>query len=97
MAGYLVANIEVNDPETFAKYREQVAPLIAKFGGRYLIRGGELEQVEGSMPFKRVVVLEFPSVAEAKRFYHSAEYTPLLKLRTDSCNSDVALVDGYAG
>jgi uncharacterized protein (DUF1330 family) len=97
MPGYLIANIEVHDPEIFAKYRDQVAPLIAKFGGRYLVRGGELRQVEGDTPFKRVVVLEFPSLAEARRFYDSPEYVPVLKLRTDSCTSDVALVEGYAG
>jgi uncharacterized protein (DUF1330 family) len=97
MAGYLIANLEVHDPETFAKYRDQVAPLIAKFGGRYLVRGGELDHREGRLPVQRLVVLEFPTLAEARRFYESAEYAPLLKLRADSTTSDVALVEGYAG
>ena len=97
MAGYLIANIEVQDAGTFAQYRDQVAPLIARFGGRYLVRGGELDHREGRLPFQRLVVLEFPSLAEAKRFYESPEYAPVLKLRVDSCKSDVALVEGYVG
>ena len=97
MAGYLIANIEVRDAELFAKYREQVAPLITKFGGRYLIRGGELDHREGRLPVARLVVLEFPTLEQARKFYESAEYAPLLKLRTDGTKSDVALVEGYAG
>ena len=96
MAGYLIANVDVQDPTTFAKYREQVVPLIAQFGGRYLVRGGEVDHREGR-PFKRLVILEFPSLAEAKRFYDSAEYAPALQLRLGCANSDVALVEGYAG
>ena len=98
MAGYLIANIDVHDPETFAKYRDQVAPLIAKFGGRYLVRGGALEQVEaGAASFKRVVILEFPSLAEVKRFYESADYAPVLELRLKSSKGEVALVEGFTG
>lgn len=97
MAGYLIANIAVHDAETFAQYREQVAPLIARFGGRYLVRGGELDHVEGRLPLERLVVLEFPSLAQARQFYQSAEYAPVLKLRLASAKSDVAFVEGYAG
>lgn len=96
MAGYLIASIDVHDPEKFAQYRDEVAPLIAKFGGRYLIRGGELDNREGRLPMKRLVVLEFPSLAEARRFYESPEYAPLLELRASCTQSDLALVEGYA-
>ncbi|HET9903341.1 MAG TPA: DUF1330 domain-containing protein [Xanthobacteraceae bacterium] len=97
MAGYLIANIEVRDPAAFAEYRTRVAPLIARFGGRYLIRGGEIQHREGRLPVERLVVLEFPSLADAQRFYESAEYAPLLELRAACTRSDVALVEGYAG
>jgi uncharacterized protein (DUF1330 family) len=96
MAGYLIASINVTDPEGFAEYREQVTPLIAKFGGRYIIRGGELDHREGQLPLQRLVVLEFSSLADARRFYESPEYAPLLKLRTASAVSDLALIEGYA-
>jgi len=65
----LVVNIEVKDPVKFQEYREKVAPLIAKFGGRYLIRGGELRRLEGNPQLNRLVVVEFPSIATAEQFY----------------------------
>ncbi len=96
-SGYLVVNIEVKDPIKFQEYREKVAPLVAKFGGRYLIRGGELRRLEGNPPLNRLVVLEFPSVAAAEQFYKCAEYQPILKLRLESTRSDTVLVEGYSG
>ena len=61
MAGYLIANLSIHDPKAFEEYRNQVAPLIGRFKGRYLVRGGELQILEGNPNFKRLVVLEFPS------------------------------------
>lgn len=95
MPAYMIVNIEVRDAETYAKYRELAGPLVAKFGGRYLVRGGEIRKMEGDLGFKRLVVLEFPSVADAERFYYSPEYAPVLKLRLDSTKSDAVLVEGY--
>jgi uncharacterized protein (DUF1330 family) len=97
MKGYVVVNIFVHDVEMFGRYRDAVAPLIAQFGGRYLIRGGKLEHAEGKLPLKRLVVLEFPTLTDAKRFYNSPEYAPVLKLRLDSATSDLAFVEGDAG
>jgi uncharacterized protein (DUF1330 family) len=97
MAGYLIANIEVRDPAKFEEYRQQVVPLIKKFGGRYLVRGGDVRHLEGNLPFKRLVVLEFPTVEQAQHFYDSAEYQPILKLRLASTRSDVVLAQGYSG
>ena len=97
MAAYLIANITVKDPARFAEYRERVAPMIAAHGGRYLIRGGEVTVVEGEPGFNRIVVLEYPDMATLKRFYHGADYAPLLALRESCTVSHVALVKGYAG
>lgn len=97
MAAYLIANITVNDPARFAEYREKVAPMIAAQGGRYLIRGGAVTVVEGQPGFDRVVVLEYPSMEVLKRFYHGADYAPLIALRQSCTVSHVALVEGYAG
>jgi uncharacterized protein (DUF1330 family) len=80
MAGYLIANIDVKDPSKFEEYRQQVAPAIKKFGGRYLVRGGDLRRLDGDAPLNRLVVVEFPTVEVAQRFYDSAEYQPILKL-----------------
>jgi len=97
MAGYLIANIDVKDPAKFEEYRQQVAPPIKKFGGRYLIRGGDVRCLEGNPQRKRFVVVEFPTVEAAQQFYDSAEYQPILKLRLDSTLSDLVLVQGYSG
>jgi uncharacterized protein (DUF1330 family) len=96
MAGYLIANIDVTDPAKFDQYREKVAPLVQKFGGRYLVRGGEVRRLEGNLPLHRLVVLEFPTLEAAQRFYDSAEYQPILKLRLDSTQSDLVLAQGYS-
>jgi uncharacterized protein (DUF1330 family) len=93
--GYLIANIEVQDTAAFDRYRQLVAPMIAQFGGGYLVRGGDIRQLEGDLGLKRVVILEFPSVEAAMRFYESEEYRPLLALRTASTRSNVAIVAGH--
>lgn len=97
MAGYLIANLSIHDPKVFEEYRKKVAPLVARFKGRYLVRGGELRTLEGNGNFKRLIVLEFPSLADAQGFYDSPEYAPVLKLRLASATGDVVLVDGYSG
>lgn len=92
---YLIANIEVQHPAPFALYRDQVAPLIERYGGKYLVRGGAVTDVEGLPGLNRVVVLEFPDMAALKHFYHSADYAPLIALRQSCTVSNVALVEGY--
>jgi uncharacterized protein (DUF1330 family) len=69
--------------------------VIAQYGGRYLVRAGAVHPLEGELGIDRFVVLEFPSMEAARRFYDSPEYAPLLKLRTETTRSRVALVEGY--
>jgi uncharacterized protein (DUF1330 family) len=94
MAAYLIANIRVKDPALFAEYRDRVAPMIAAFGGRYLIRGGAVTPVEGEPVLARVVVLEFADMAKLQAFYHSPDYAPLIALRQRAAEGDVAMVEG---
>ena len=96
MPAYIIANIEVRDPATFETYRAKVPPIIAKFGGRYLVRGGDVQPLEGNPGLKRLVILEFPSLEAARRFYDSPEYEPVKRLRLESATSDLALVEGHA-
>lgn len=94
MSAYLIANIVVTDPAGFAAYRDQVAPLIAAYGGRYLVRGGAVTPVEGEPGLNRVVVLEFSDMAALRAFYFSADYAPLIAMRAAATVSNVALVEG---
>lgn len=94
MAAYLVANIEIVDPVAFDEYRERVPETIAAHGGRYLCRGGAVEVWEGDFPAKRVVVLEFPSVAAIKTWYASPEYQPLLAMRERAARATLIVIEG---
>lgn len=94
MPAYIIVNIEVTDPAGFERYRAAVPPVIAAHGGRYLVRGGDLHVVEGAPDWKRLVVLEFPSLAAARAFYASADYAPLLALRLATTNSEMVMVEG---
>ena len=95
MPAYLIANIDVTDPAGFEEYRAGVPAVIAQYGGRYLVRGGAISAVEGTSPFKRLVVLEFSTMEALKAFYHSPEYAPLLKLRMAASTGEVVLVEGF--
>lgn len=97
MPAYLIANIIGNtDPAAIARYRAEVAPLIEKAGGRYLVRGGAVEQVEGDMGIDRLVIIEYPSMEALRAFYFGPDYAPLLALRAGASLSHVVLVEGYA-
>jgi uncharacterized protein (DUF1330 family) len=96
MPGYLIANIKVTDPEGFERYRAGVPAVIAQYGGRYAVRGGTMERLENADGFNRIIVLEFPSLDAVRAFYSSAEYAPLLKLRIETTESQVVMIEGYA-
>jgi uncharacterized protein (DUF1330 family) len=96
MPAYLIANIEVTDPAGFERYRQAVPAVIAAHGGRYLVRGGAVRAVEGNPALKRLVILEFATMAALQAFYDSADYRPLLELRLASTRSEMAFVEGYA-
>lgn len=91
---YMIANLTVTDPERYATYRAGVAPVVEQYGGRFLVRGGAIHKLEGSLELDRFVILEFPSVDAAKQFYASPEYAPLLKLREQAAQSQVAIIEG---
>jgi len=94
MAGYLIAHIDVTDPEAFEAYRAAVPAVIAKFGGRYLVRGGAVEILEGKLPTPRLVILAFDSVDRVRCFYESPEYRKILPLRLAASKGTVAIVEG---
>ena len=94
MSAYLIAEVDVTDPAVFEQYRAGVPATIAAYGGKYLVRGGAFEALEGTWQPKRVIVLQFDSMARLKEWYNSKEYAPLLLLRKKSANTNVVALEG---
>lgn len=94
MPAYLFANVEVTDPAGYEEYRQQVSATITAHGGRYLVRGGATEVLEGDWSPKRIVILEFADMAQLKAWYRSPEYQPLIKLRQRTAKSTLVAVEG---
>ena len=94
MAAYVIASIDVTDPDVYAEYRAQVPATIEQYGGRFVVRGGDKEVLEGSWDPPRIVVLEFPDADAARRWHYSEEYSPLIELRQRASNGHLVLVDG---
>lgn len=96
MKAYLVAHIEVQDPQGFEAYRDKVPAVIAQYGGRYLVRGGTAHPMEGDWQVPRLVIIEFDSLEAARAFYDSPEYQAILPLRLQASRGDMAFVEGVA-
>jgi uncharacterized protein (DUF1330 family) len=94
MPAYIIVDLEVTDPAGFEEYRQLVPATIQQYEGRYVVRGGATETLEGDWQPKRVVVLEFPSLEQARRWYHSEEYRGLKALRFKTARSKMILVEG---
>ena len=93
MTAYLVADIEVTDPEAYAEYRRTVGASIAAFGGRFLARGGATVSLEGDWAPKRLVIVEFPSMERLQAWYASPEYAPALALRQRASVSSLVMTE----
>jgi uncharacterized protein (DUF1330 family) len=91
---YVIANVDVRDPEGYREYVERVPEIVERFGGRYLARGGRAEALEGGFEPKRLVILEFPSYEQAKAWHEAAEYAPIREIRTRFSKGDLVLVEG---
>jgi uncharacterized protein (DUF1330 family) len=94
MPAYMIVQLEVTDAAKFAAYREAVPAVVEAFGGRYLVRGGTVEVLEGSHDGRRLVVFEFPSVDAIKRFWMSPEYAKVKPLRENAAEVDAWVVPG---
>src|SRR5215471_21122534 len=95
MAAYAIGKLQMRDPSWVAEYGPKTAELVTKHGGRYLVRGGAMERLEGpgGLP-SLMVVLEFPSMAQAKAWYNDPAYAPMIKLRQGGSDLDFVLVEG---
>ena len=94
MAAYVIANIDVKDPVRYQDYIKMSPVSIAKFGGRFVARGGKTEVLEGEWVPKRLVLLEFPSVERAREWWASDEYAPAKALRQATSSGELIVLEG---
>ncbi|PYO00012.1 MAG: DUF1330 domain-containing protein [Candidatus Rokuibacteriota bacterium] len=96
MPGYVIAEVDVTDPIVFEEYRKQVPGTVQKYGGKFLARGGTVHSLEGGWQPKRLVMLEFPSVEQARRWHDSEEYRGPKAMRMKSAKTRVIVVEGVS-
>ena len=94
MAAYIIVDIEVTDPVQYEDYKKLAAATVEAYDGRYIVRDGTAERLEGDWTPKRVVVLEFPTVERAKQWWDSEEYKPAKAMRHGSATSQMIVVAG---
>jgi uncharacterized protein (DUF1330 family) len=94
MAAYFIVDVDVKNPPAYEAYTQAAAASIAQYGGRYLVRGGKHEVLEGTWRPTRLVVLEFPTIEAAKRWYASVEYGKAKPIRLQHAEGHLVLVEG---
>ena len=94
MSAYLIAMVRVHDPETYSKYTALTPDIISKHGGRFIVRGGAVETIEGPEFKDRLVIVEFPSAEAMKTFHASEEYQKAVVHRRESAESTFLLAEG---
>jgi uncharacterized protein (DUF1330 family) len=94
MPAYVILDIDVTDPDAYDGYRQRSGAIADQYGGRFLVRGGDPQTVEGDWAPSRIVVLEFPSAEAARAWYDSAEYQEILPIRQGAADSRAILVTG---
>jgi uncharacterized protein (DUF1330 family) len=94
MAAYVIASETVKDEAMFDEYRKQVPATLTPFGGKFVVRGGKFTVHEGEWPHPRLVIIEFPSRAQAENWYKSADYQKIIGLRHRSAAGNFIIADG---
>ena len=94
MAAYIVADIDITDAAAYEGYKPLASAALEKYGAKILVRGGALEPKEGGWSPKRLVILEFPSMAALRRFYDSPEYVKARAIRQQASKSKLLFVEG---
>ena len=94
MPAYVIAMVNVTDPKKYQEYARLAGPAGAKYGGKFHVRGGKKEMLEGSVPFERIVVQEFADVETARKFYNSVEYQAARKNRLGAADFHMFIVEG---
>lgn len=94
MSAYIISDVTIREREAFEAYRTRAAASIAAHGGRYLVRGGDVETMEGNWQPGPLIVVEFPDIEAARRWYRSDEYAAALEVRDAALSRNLILVEG---
>lgn len=94
MPAYVIAEVTITDPQGFDEYRQMVPATVAKYGGKFIVRGGQTEKMEGDWEPKRLVILEFDSAERAKQWWASEEYREAKALRQRTALTNLVIVEG---
>lgn len=94
MAAYIVVQVNVHDPIAYEEYRKEVPATLARYDGKFIVRGGKVETLEGDWMPQRFVMLEFPTVERAKEWWSSPEYRAIVNIRYRNADSQMIVVQG---
>jgi len=94
MAAYVIVEIDITDPVGYEEYRKLAPPTVSAYGGKFVVRGGQVEVLEGNWVPKRLVVLEFESMKRAKEWWNSKEYSTAKRVRHRTTITNMIVVDG---
>jgi uncharacterized protein (DUF1330 family) len=94
MTAYVIVDINVTDPIGYEEYKKLAPPAVALYGGKYIARGGKTETLEGDWSPSRLVILQFESSEQAKKWLHSPEYSEARKMRHQTANSNMVVIEG---
>ncbi len=95
MSAYVIVEVTIHNPEEYKDYMKLTPASIATYDGRFVVRGGKTESLEGDWNPQRIVVLEFPSVERAKEWWASPEYTPAKEIRQRTASTKMLVVEGF--
>ena len=94
MQGFVIFNMEIKKPEEYKKYVEKVTPIAKKFGGEYIVRGGETKVIEGNWRYPRTIIIKFPSYQKALEWYNSDEYKAIKQIRLENSIGNGIIIRG---
>jgi uncharacterized protein (DUF1330 family) len=94
MAAYIIAEVTITDPQGFEQYRQLVPATVAKYGGTFVVRGGQMAKLEGDWEPKRLVIIEFESAERAKQWWASEDYREAKALRQRTAQTNLIVIEG---
>jgi uncharacterized protein (DUF1330 family) len=97
MPAYIIVDLEVTEPVEYEEYKRLAGATVEKYGGKYIVRGGHCETLEGDWNPKRIVVLQFENAGQAKAWLNSTEYAEPRKMRHRTAKTRMILVEGHPG